>query len=250
MTTRPTTRGTTRLTTRGTSPAPSFTPASIANLAVWLDAMDASTVLRDTGSGFVPAANGEAVARWVDKSANAHILAQTVSGNRPLLSTSAGPSSGRCIEWDGGDDLLIKNPLAIARPHTAFVVFTNRSTVVNDVIYHTAGAGAASQLRQLSSTSTGRMVGGPASIPTVTNEWAVATLEVENNAYRIRKNNGVLLTETVATAASIGLSLGAQIGPINFAHCALSEFLIYESILSPSDQDKIRNYLKAKWGTP
>jgi hypothetical protein len=237
-------------TTRGTSPAPSFTPASIANLAVWLDAMDASTVLRDTGSGFVPAANGEAVARWVDKSANAHILAQTTAGSRPLLSTSAGPSSGRCIEWDGVDDFLQKNPLAISRPHTAFVIFTNRSTVVNDVIYHTAGAGAASQLRQLSSTSTGRIVGGPASIPTVANEWAVATLEVETNAYRIRKNNGVLLAETVATAASIGLSLGAQIGPINFAHCALSEFLIYESILSPSDQDKIRNYLKAKWGTP
>lgn len=220
----------------------------VSNLAVWLDANDPACVLRDTGSGFVPALNGEAVARWVDKSTNGHIIAQTVAGSRPLLSTSNGPSAGRAINFDGADDFLLSG-LVLPRPSTVFIVVANRSYTTNDVIFHTAAAGAASQLRQLAGNTVGRAAGGP-SVSMPVNEWGLITVVTENNAYRIRKNSDAQVSETVTTVASTGFILGAQIGPINFAHADIAGCIAYSRLLTDPEIATVQATLKAIYGTP
>ena len=254
MTTRLTTRGTTRSTTRGTSPAPSFTPASIANLAVWLDAMDASTVLRDTGSGFVPAANGEAVARWVDKSANAHILAQTTAGSRPLLSTSAGPSSGRCIEWDGTDDFLIKAGNLFSLPCTVFLVLRQTSWTINEVILDTAATGNRFFLNQRNVSGMLRTTGD---VPTSNNgqtlgNWDIVTAKVSATAQSIRINSATpgTATSSFTATASAELRIGGNTLASNFAHVAIAAIIAYSRSLTADEEVQVISFLKTQYGTP
>ena len=255
MTTRLTTRGTTRSTTRGTSPAPSFTPSSIANLAVWLDAMDASTVLRDTGSGFVPAANGEAVARWVDKSANAHILAQTTSGSRPLLSTSAGPSGGRCITFDGTDDCLTKIGSVFDYPATVFKVV--RLITDTDLRYYFDTRGSGSRIGEFNRT--GRINRNSSNLPVTSialtaNTWGVVTSDHSTTEIGFRLNGVSRLSQvqSVTPSGSTGLVLGANnpASPTAFLNFEMAEFVVYGRILNSTEQNQVRNYLKVKYGTP
>ena len=254
MTTRLTTRGTTRLTTRGTSPAPSFTPASIANLAVWLDAMDASTVLRDTGSGFVPATNGEAVARWVDKSANAHILAQTVSGNRPLLSTSAGPSSGRCIEFDGIDDFLVKTGNLFSPPYTMCVVLKQLSYTLNDVIIDSRASGIRMLLIQRNISGMLRTTAdSPATnnIQTL-NNWDLITVGSSNAQRSVRINDATPgIDSTPITAVdSTEFRIGGSSLASTHAHVAIAAVVAYSRTLTAGEEAQVRNFLKTQYGTP
>jgi hypothetical protein len=241
-------------TTRGTSPAPSFTPASIANLAVWLDAMDASTVLRDTGSGFVPAANGEAVARWVDKSANAHILAQTVSGRRPLLSTSAGPSSGRAIIFDGADDFLTKAANVFTMPCTVYMVLKQITWTDNDEVWDTRNSGL--RPRMLQSTSSGqiRVTGG---VPTTNNvqvldTWDLVTAIITTTAQSLQINNATPGTASMAItpATPTTLNIGCNAAGIGHSNIGIAEYIVYSAGHDSATQANVKNYLKAKWGTP
>jgi hypothetical protein len=241
-------------TTRGTSPAPSFTPASIANLAVWLDAMDASTVLRDTGSGFVPAANGEAVARWVDKSANAHILAQTTSGSRPLLSTSAGPSSGRCIVCDGTDDFLVKTGNLFSLPCTVFLVLRQTSWTLNEVIVDTAMSGNRFYVNQRNVSGMLRTTGD---VPTSNNgqtlgNWDIVTAKVSNTAQSIRINSATpgTATSSFTAATSTEFRIGGASNGATFAHVGIASIIAYSRSLTADEEVQVRSYLKTQYGTP
>ena len=252
MTTRLTTRGTTRSTTRGTSPAPSFTPASIANLAVWLDAMDASTVLRDTGSGFVPAANGEAVARWVDKSANAHILAQTVSGSRPLLSTSAGLSGGRAITFDGANDFLLKASLVFDFPCTVFTVMRQNSFTTSDMVYETRGAGGRPLLIQRVAAG---QIRGPFDSPIVSHTlstWNVVTQRMSATVNTVRIDGGTENSGTAGASSGAGsLTIGANnLGLSAWCHVDFAAIIAYSRILTADEEAQVRNFLKTQYGTP
>jgi len=241
-------------TTRGTSPAPSFTPSSIANLAVWLDAMDASTVLRDTGSGFVPAANGEAVARWVDKSSNAHILAQTVAGNRPLLSTSAGPSSGRCIEFDGIDDFLVKTGNLFSPPYTMCVVLKQLSYTLNDVIIDSRASGIRMLLIQRNISGMLRTTAdSPATnnIQTL-NNWDLITVGSSNAQRSVRINDATPGVDSTPITAvdSTEFRIGGSSLASTHAHVAIAAVVAYSRTLTAGEEAQVRNFLKTKYGTP
>jgi hypothetical protein len=217
--------------------------------------MDAGTVLRDTGSGFVPAANGEAVARWVDKSANAHILAQTVSGNRPLLSTTTGPSNGRCLIFDGTDDRLVKTSPVFDFPCTVFSVVK----LLTDLDIRYFWDTRASMGRPGEINRTGGLRRNGSNIPTTTisqtvGDWDVITSEHSTTEIAFRKNGGTRLAQaqSVTPAGATGYVIGGlnPTTPTNFTHHALAEKIAFGRILNSTEQDKVRNYLKVKWGTP
>jgi hypothetical protein len=226
----------------------------IANLQVWLDAMDPSTVLRDTGSGFVPAANGEAVARWVDKSANAHILAQTTAGSRPLLSTSAGPSSGRCIEWDGADDFLVKAGNLFSLPYTMFVVLKQLSYTLNDVIIDSRASGIRMLLIQRNISGMLRTTAdSPATnnIQTL-NNWDVITVGSSNAQRSVRINAATPgIDSTPITAVdSTEFRIGGATLASTHAHVAIAAIVAYSRSLTADEEAQVRNYLKTQYGTP
>ena len=58
-----------------------------ANLKLWLDASDASTLFQDA-AGTTPATNGDPVGLWKDKSGNSKDVTQATAGSRPTYATS------------------------------------------------------------------------------------------------------------------------------------------------------------------
>jgi hypothetical protein len=232
-----------------------FSPLDIANLEVWLDAMDASTVLRDTGSGgFVPAANGEAVARWVDKSANAHILAQTVSGNRPLLSTSNGPSGGRCIEWDGTDDFLFKTGNLFSPPYTMFVVLKQLSYTLNDIIIDSRASGLRMLLIQRNVSGMLRTTADSPSANNIQtlNNWDLITVGSSDTQRSIRINAATpgIDSTPVTTVASTEFRIGGSSLASTHAHVAIAAIVAYSRTLTADEEVQVRNFLKTQYGTP
>lgn len=80
-----------------------WTPAELTDLAVWLDAADASTLWADTAAT-TPALNGGAVARWNDKSGNGRHAFQTAATG-PLY------NNGGWLEFNGTRALAVTNGL-------------------------------------------------------------------------------------------------------------------------------------------
>jgi hypothetical protein len=217
--------------------------------------MDASTVLRDTGGGsFVPAANGEAVARWVDKSANAHILAQTTPGSRPLLSTGAGPSSGRCIEWDGTDDFLVKSGNLFSLPCTVFLVLRQTSWTINEVVLDTAMSGNRFFLNQRNVSGMLRTTGD---VPSSNNgqtlgNWDIVTAKVSNTAQSIRINSATpgTATSSFTAATSTEFRIGGASNGVTFSNVAIAAIVAYSRTLTADEEVQVRNFLKTQYGTP
>jgi hypothetical protein len=72
-----------------------FTPNRLANLALWLDATDSSTITESSG----------AVSQWNDKSGNSNNAVQATLGSRPALTTNA--LNGKSVlTFDGTDDFM------------------------------------------------------------------------------------------------------------------------------------------------
>ena len=79
-----------------------FAPDQVPGLGLDLDA--SYGVLNSIGPD-VPATNGQAVRRWLDKSGNGRHFDQATATNQPVFS-SAGFNSRSCVYFDGVDDLL------------------------------------------------------------------------------------------------------------------------------------------------
>ena len=230
----------------------SFNPASIPDLALWLDANDAACVLRDTGSGFVPAANGEAVARWLDKSANAHILAQTVALSRPLLTTSGGPSSGRAITFDGADDFLVKVGAVFDFPCTVFTVMRQNSFTTSDVLYDTRGNGVRPQLIQRVASG---QIRGPSDSPAVSHTlstWNIVTQKMSASVNTLQIDGGTVNSGTAAASAgATNLVLGANnLGLSGWCHVDFAAMIAYSRVLTDPEIAQVKAYLKSTYGTP
>ncbi len=236
---------------RGTSPG-AFNPTSIPNLAIWLDANDPACVLRDTGSGFVPALNGEAVARWVDKSTNAHILAQTVAGRRPLLSTSNGPSGGRAINFDGADDFLLKAALVFDFPCTVFTVMRQNSFTTSDMLYETRGGGNRPLLIQRVAAG---QIRGPFDSPAVSHTlstWNLVTQKMSASVNTLQIDGGTVNSGTAGASSGAGsLTIGANnLGLNSWSHVDFAAFIAYSRVLTDPEIASVQATLKAIYGTP
>lgn len=231
-----------------------FNYDDISGLAVWLDAWDASTVQRDTGSSFVPALNAEAVARWIDKSANAHILAQTIAGSRPLLSTSNGPSGGRAINYDGADDSIFKTGNLFSLPCTVFAVINQRSWTINELLWDTAMSGNRAYGIQRNTSGMIRTTGDvPSSNNSQTlNNWDIVCWKISNTAQSVRINSATpgTATSTFTPTTSTELRLGGATSGATHSHVSYAAFIAYAGILSNDDETRVRETLKSIYGTP
>jgi hypothetical protein len=96
------------------SPISSFSPTNYGTVIWWIDAALESY------------ANGDAVGTMTDWSASGINATMAVSAGKPTFSTTAGPSSGKCITFDGVDDImaLASNPIT-ASGATMMIVWRN-----------------------------------------------------------------------------------------------------------------------------
>jgi hypothetical protein len=97
------------LSPRTLRPANNFTPRSVAGLALWLDASDASTLFQDAAATTPATATSDPVGAWLDKSGNARHLTQATSASRPTF-LPTGISSKPALNFDGTDDNIWRQP--------------------------------------------------------------------------------------------------------------------------------------------
>jgi len=106
--------------------------AGDANLRLWLDANDLSTLWQDTG-GTVAAAAGVDVALWQDKSGNGKDVSNTDAARRPTYAASVGNLGSKpALQFTGGNnisDMLFRaNDLGISGNADRTVVTVWQST--------------------------------------------------------------------------------------------------------------------------
>lgn len=86
-------------------PAP-FTPASLANLKIWYDASDTSTI----------SVSGNSVTQWNDKSTSAINISQATAARQPQSGTTT-LNSKNVVAFDGGDVLVNTDKAAFKFMH-------------------------------------------------------------------------------------------------------------------------------------
>lgn len=236
--------------------SPSWTPRSLAGVAWWLDAGDASTVKR----------TGDRVSQWVDKGGGGRAFAQNEIARRPAY---LGRINGRrTIAFDGVDDFLgfvsPNESLCDASGAAMFVVFKPDNDPEFSVYGQTNNAGrdrAADGKTHHGYFRQERMAGTAGILtPTGLTLLASRTQAVGAHALRI---NGQAVQVAPNAFATWRVSAGESPADKNKTHTIgvnpnasdhfkgqVAEVILYGRQLGDQEVAAVERYLKAKWGTP
>jgi hypothetical protein len=216
-------------------------------LMLWLDATDPATLFQDDAFT-TPAAVGDPVGGWKDKSGNDFHATQGTVGSRPTaMNGIMNGQAGLRFAASEADSMLIDPGLEVARPFTAFVV--------NKYWGPTHG-------RTLQSTSANWLVGLWAGrISHYAEGWvssSAAPIAFEGEVYVADTVSDV--SETLFTANGLDMTVDpAPVGePLNLAltgggafaeysDADISEVLVYDRALSASELASVRGYLYDKY---
>jgi hypothetical protein len=233
-----------------------FTPLSVANLELWLDASDAATLFQDSAGTTAATANNDPVGRWSDKSGNGRNATQGTAGARPLLKTAL--QNGRAmLRTDGTDDVLSLPDFLTG--FTAGEIFAVVKSVnakgsrqdglwtfsVPDSGYYTF---TDSQVYDGFGTDTRKTVGaisGDTNIARVINVYSAAN----DWAFRL-DNTEVFSTGTNTVSFRADPSIGSNAGAPQFGNHDWGEVVLYSRKLTTAERSAVTAYLAAKWGTP
>lgn len=234
-----------------------FTPTSIANLALWLDASDASTITLDGSNN---------VSQWNDKSGNGKHATQATTTKRPSYQTAVQNGLNAC-RYDGTDDCLQVASLTLSGQLT-IVLACKTTTAKPFFVEHSADTnlnqgfyvnGNSPFTIGSNRTATG-LFSANAPLSWFGAAAGVAAIRflgsvVSGSAYSVRKNgvSQATINTTIASSASITNTL--NIGARNNGAALASdgdyyEIMIYDRPLTDTEVGTLETYLKAKWGTP
>lgn len=240
----------------------------VAGYTAWYDASDTSTITL----------SGSNVTQWNDKSANAYHLTQATGTRQPQsgINTVNGLNA---ITYDGVNDRLQASTasnwtfLQHTATHTFMVFYANTASDQrrlmetssdgeargimyliddNDTVYAECDTGdVGSRPYQMSTTSTVAQPGAGywtfASDPG--NGTAANRIKIRKNGVAAGGTNSNTASPTTSTA-TYPLTVGSWAkDSANFSFDGyMCEIIIYPSILSDSDRDKVESYLATKWG--
>jgi hypothetical protein len=239
-------------------------PRTIANLVLWLDADDSSTVSEVSGG----------VSEWRDKSAVKRAYTQSDQNNRPIVAANA-IGTRRAIRFQGGNDVLASNTPAndLVSPMTMWIVGAKSTNAADGGLFTLYKAGEASfnsdDLWCVSSNSFGalfRTFGGAGGdwAPSVGNSATVAgsfvwRCQIVNNSNNTTVRNlvgGANSTDLSYTFAATPSNDGSAIGVISNAGTAwihyltgdIAEIIAYSRALDATEQQTIQSYIATKYG--
>jgi hypothetical protein len=226
--------------------ATGFTPRSIAGLALWLDASDASSITL----------NGSTVSQWRDKSGNSRHYAQATAANQPAIGTVNGKNSLRANA--GSSNIQLTAAAYSLSAYTAIAV------VVPDLSSTPVGFGTFTGIMAIGSGASGMMMlartGSPARWGTFTTASApsntqlasgtryVLTMQDDNNNAVSFFNNGAADGTGAGNSAGqtsthlFGLSSGQEF------YGDICEVIVYPSVISEAARKRVERYLGGKWG--
>lgn len=226
--------------------ATGFTPKSIANLELWLDAADSTSVTIATG-----------VSAWADKSGNNRNAAQSTGSKQPIYTNTQNGKS--VITFQGTDDSMqVAASTAFTTTSQTIVVVVKQNTTGDATIY-SRGVGTgesgvvmryrASSTMWLQQTNVNESPDVSATSVTTTN-FNVFAVVLEPTAQA-----GFVNGTSVSTGAftrTYGTNSTLWIGAINNASSWLSgdiaEFLYFSRAITASERSSLHKYLGSKWG--
>ena len=231
-----------------------FDPRTLGGCVLWLDAADSNTLFTDTTATTL-AINGNAIARWNDKSVSANNATQATVANRPVLNRDAITGSSNIGFTATNSHSLVTGetnlPTGVAA-ETTFIV-TNPANNNSDIIGRTPN-GRRLNASQTSPTVNFNLTGGGSTLATnraIRN--TLLTSIISNYIHSLSADGG---TSVVTDAQSIvnGLSangplfIGRNGGGGNNLTGTISEILVFNRALQNDERQQVEGYLAWKWG--
>jgi hypothetical protein len=228
--------------------ASGFDPRRIANIALWLDAADATTVSQDGSNN---------VETWSDKSGNGKTFSQLTPNNRPSYTATLNGQS--VVTFDGSNDQLTNasNIINFANM-TMFAVGQRNSGSFGGYItsMDSSAGGDVSPAILINVTNvavrgdgtTGALATGsggffgPSVITGVVNNWAPSLFL-----------GGTFIQSQAAGGVNSALNVNTAIGTYrlqaaNYLNGYIAELICYQRVLSTAEQQQVERYLGRKWG--
>jgi hypothetical protein len=236
------------------TPKGAFSPASIGNLQLWLDASDASTLFQNSNGTTAASADGDPVGYWGDKSGNSNHCLQTDGTKKPLLKTSI-QNSKNVVRNDGVNDFLKSLTGGNDQSYTIFCVNIKRGTGRHMMVFST-GEEVTGKRRCLWHYDNSRMAfNGLNRDFSSTFSWDIDVAnvaQIKNNLTTpiIQKNEltpqqgTVTLVSHIATNIFIG-SNNATTENYQGDYC---EVVYYSGLISDDNKTLLLLYLNTKWG--
>lgn len=241
-------------------------PKTIPGLQLWLDANVG--LFDNTIGGNLVTSDSASVGRWEDQSGNGRHISQSILGSRPILKTRQ-QNDRNILRFDGLDDHLFML--------SAFIYAAGASTIFC-VVSSTSAANTIFMAERSSLTSTPNYIvlsNGSAtstrlrtfmrddSNVTILNFQTIGSDVAFDGTFRLIGKvdtgsnvtlyaNKIALINSNYTRTSLTLDrfcIGATrtSSASAFFACDLGEVIIYNSVLSSVDRQKIENYLYKKW---
>jgi hypothetical protein len=244
-----------------------FSPDSLPNLKLWLDAADTSTI----------SLSGSAVTQWTDKSANAYAFTQGTAAYRPASGTRT--QNGKNVLDFGTNDLLLSTAasstwtfLHDGSDYTAFIAFKNDLTGTTQFLFSDHESSSANSGVYVLTTVSNFFLHGAVRGVSGTNATDNATttavgtnftyysiLSDMNNATAANRSDirilqGAAIKNNTSTNAPSTSNPARTLGigdPVDGSNLSIDgmigEIIIYTSLLSAGDLLKVQEYLAAKW---
>lgn len=237
-----------------------FSPPMIANLAVWLDAADASRMYQlSTGSTAVTASSDPV--GYVGCYVGGNAL-QATTNNRPLWITGA-QNGQSVLRFDGSNDSLQIASVAIQSYCSIFVAgkFTTAKPIfiehsanagTNDGFYVYGGTNNSIQIRR-----TSVFARNASSSTWMGSSFAVVDYVHGGKTDIFITKNGTAETLSVVSGADNSLSDSSTTAALNicsrnqssvFSDGDLGEFIVYNRRITDAEARTVRRYLGRKWG--
>lgn len=257
-----------------------FQPTDVANLGLWLDASDSSTLFQNSdGTGTVT--NGSVVGYWGDKSGNSRNV--TATGNlRPTFQTSI-KNGLSIVRFDGSNDVLtgtgfMYNSVAgvtiftVVKGNPSYnreILKERNATQGNYIPIQSKAFGASNPspilnafitlnltdiiLQRTTSSfnrdygtafdATWRLVGCIDDAPNATYKAFIDGVQTGNQPY----DRPSLDPSRTTPYNALNIGAATNSGALAFL-CDLAEMIVYTRALTAQERLSVEGYLKTKWG--
>jgi hypothetical protein len=216
-------------------------------LLLWLDAADATTLFQDPAMS-VPAAAGDPVGGWADKSGNGFHATQPTAGLEPSLDLTAmnGQPALR-FESASGDGMLIDDGLSLARPYTVFIV----NQYYGETRGRTLQGQDANWLHGLwsgnvSSFADGFIGGNPAAEIDFTYIADTTGTPAGDSTLYVNGLDFTVNPAPLGQPGRLGLASGGMF-PLEVSDADVSEVVVYNRVLDGGELTQVREHLYGKY---
>ena len=219
-----------------------FSPLSISNCTLWLDASDTSTITETTNS----------VSQWNDKSGNSNNATQAIASNQP--SYVIGTQNGLNGVKGGVNKFLNISPQAPYGTQFSLFVVVAKGTQPNSYVLAGGSSGVNPSILSRYSAKDfeffGQVPRFDFAINTVTTGVLLQALHIDGGT-----TDGYFNTTQVYSSAAGLISnnkfftmLFSFDGTGSFFDGTIYEVLLYNSKLTNTNRLKVESYLRTKWG--